>query len=170
MIFGRISIACALGAALLTSADAAPTPVPGGANGLVALAGKTGETVFNGVLRIKILQLRDATDEEAKSSSAPGFSADQKLMYVEALLNNGSHETFTDLLTYTVADKDAITVQVPSYLIKHANPSILQGAALKQSALFAVDKDFVPAKLIVACASCSPGQHFRPVRFTVAGP
>jgi hypothetical protein len=86
------------------------------------------------------------------------------------LLHNGKTDTFTDLLTYTLADADAVSVQVPSSAIQHANPSILQGAALRQSATFLVDKDFKPVKLIVGCASCSPRQGFRPVRFTIASP
>jgi hypothetical protein len=166
VIIRPLFVALGLSAIALTCADAAPTPVPGGANALVALAGKTGETVFNGVLRIKIIELRDAT--AADGTDGPSPSAGQKVMYMQALLHNGKHDTFTDLLTYTLADKDAVSVAIPSYLIKHANPSILQGAALKQSALFLVDKDFVPSKLIVDCASCSTTEHFRPVRFTVA--
>jgi len=166
MFTRAISLAFGLSALLLASADATPTPVPGGANALAALSAKTGATVFNGVLRIQIVELRDATD--ADGSDQPRPSADQKVMFMRALLHNGTHERFTDLLTYTLADKDAVAVEIPSSAITHANPSILQGAALRQSALFLVDKDFVPTKLIVGCASCSAGEGFRPVRFTVA--
>jgi hypothetical protein len=148
---------------------AAPTPVPGGANAVSALSAKSGDTVFNGVLRIKVLALRDATDADDKPNQ-PSPSADQKIMYLQTLLHNGKTDTFTDLLTYTLADADAVSVQVPSSAIQHANPSILQGAALRQWATFLVDKDFKPVKLIVECASCSPRQGFRPVRFTIASP
>ncbi len=165
-----LSLALGLAALFLASADAAPTPVPGGANAIVALSGKTGQAVFNGVLRIQITELRDATDAEVKDPMSPSASADKKVMFMSALLKNGKAETFTDLLTYTLADKDAVTVDIPSSYIKHANPSILQGAALRQSAVFLVDKDFVPVKLIVGCASCSKNEGFRPVRFTVVSP
>ena len=155
-----------MGATMLACASAAPTPVPGGANGLVALSGETGHTVFNGVLRIKIVTFRDGTvdDDPYKQAIAP----DKKLIVVEAMLHNGSHANFTDLLHYTLADKDAIAV--PTYQLSHANPNILQGAALRQTALFLVDKDFEPAKLIVECASCNSALGFRPVRFAVAAP
>ncbi len=165
-----LALALGLGALLLASADATPTPVPGGANAIVALSGKTGETVFNGVLRIQLTELRDATDAEAKDPLSPSAGADKKVMFMSALLKNGKTDTFTDLLTYTLADKDSVAVEIPSAYIKHANPNILQGAAVRQSAVFVVDKDFVPVKLIVACATCGKSEGFRPVRFTVASP
>lgn len=169
MFMRAISLTVGLSALLLAHADATPTPVPGGANAITALSGKTGDTVFNGVLRIKILELRDATDAEVAGSDSPGTpSADKRVMFMSALLKNGKADDFTDLLTYTLADKDAIAVDIPSHTIKHANPRIIQGAALKQSALFLVDKDFVPVKLIVGCATCNTRQGFRPVRFTIA--
>jgi hypothetical protein len=91
-------------------------------------------------------------------------------MYMQALLHNGAHDTFIDLLNYTLADADAVAVDIPSHEISHINPNILQGAALKQTALFLVDKDFVPVKLIVTCATCGSRSAFRPVRFTVPAP
>ncbi len=47
--------AVAIGTAL---AVASPTPVPGGANQVNALSGTVGQTIFNGVLRIKVTELR----------------------------------------------------------------------------------------------------------------
>jgi hypothetical protein len=143
--------------------------VPGGANGLVALSGKTGQTVFNGVLRIQLVELRDATAADGMNSSlAPSAGPDQKVMYMSTLLRNGTHDEFIELLHYTVADKDAVAVEIPSPYIKHINPHILQGASLRQSALFVVDKDFVPTKLIIDCATCGAHSGFRPVRFSLA--
>jgi hypothetical protein len=171
MFIRATSLVVALAATLLTGANAAPpTPIPGGANALTAVAGKTGQVVFNGVLRVQITELRDATPAEAADVQSPSAGAGQKLMFFSALLKNGKADTFTDLLTYTLADKDAIAVEVPSSVIKHANPSILQGAALRQSAVFAVDKDFVPVKIIVGCATCGSRSGFRPIRFTITSP
>jgi hypothetical protein len=157
-------LALSLFVALLAPAGAAPTPIPGGANGVTAVSGKIGETVFNGVLRIKIVTLRDGTAADA-SDVTP--SADQKVMVMESLLRNGTHDEFTDLLKYTLADKDAVSVDIPTNALKHANLHILQGAAERQSEAFVVDKDFVPTKLIVECATCGGHSGFRPVRFTV---
>jgi hypothetical protein len=160
MLFAFALIALAPG-----SGNAAPTPVPGGANAVSALSGKLGDTVFNGVLRIKVVALREATDFDNPSQETP--SADQKVMVMQTVLHNGKQDRFTDLVTYTLADSDAVSFEIPSYKIKNINPSILQGAAVRQSAVFVVDKDFKPVKLIIQCSSCSKNQGFRPVRFTL---
>jgi hypothetical protein len=73
-------------------------------------------------------------------------------------------------LNYTLADNDAVAFAIPSYKIKHINPSILQGAALRETALFTVDKDFVPTKLVIECATCGAHMAFRPARFTLTSP
>ena len=57
------TLALSIGFSLLAGAwvTASPTPVPGGANQVSALSGTIGQTIFNGVLRIKVVELRDAT-------------------------------------------------------------------------------------------------------------
>jgi hypothetical protein len=168
MLFTRAFIlAFVLAATAPAAGEAAPTPVPGGANAVSAVSGKIGETVFNGVLRIKIVALRDATAAES-SDLTP--SADKKVMFMQSLLRNGKNEEFIDLLQYTLADKDDVSVEVPSNALKNANIHILQGAAGRQSAAILVDKDFVPTKLIVQCATCGSHSGFRPVRFAVTSP
>ena len=123
------------------------------------------------MLRIQLVELREATEADGMNSSlAPTAGPDQKVLYMSTLLRNGSHEEFIDLLHYTVADKDAVAVEIPSMYIKHINPHILQGASLRQTALFIVDKDFVPSKLIIDCATCGAHSSFRPVRYTLAAP
>src|SRR5450755_2470501 len=131
MLFNRATLlAFALIALTPGVTAAAPTPVPGGANAVSALSAKSGDTIFNGVLRIKVLALRDVTDADDKPNQ-PSPSADQKIMYLQTLLHNGKTDTFTDLLTYTLPDADAVSVEVPSSAIQHANPSILQAAAVR---------------------------------------
>ena len=164
-------LAVSLFVVLLAAAGAAPTPVPGGANGVSALSAKLGETVFNGVLRIKIVALREATDadhaELAARASDLTHTADKKVLVMQSLLRNGVHDDFTDLLRYTLADKDDVSVEIPDNALKNANIHILQGAAGRQAGAVLVDKDFVPVKLIVQCATCGAHSGFRPVRFTV---
>jgi hypothetical protein len=156
------------------AASAAPTPVPGGANGVSAVSGKLGETVFNGVLRIKIVALREATDadhaELAARSSDLTPSADKKVLIMQSLLRNGVNDEFIDLLQYTLADKDDVSVEIPTNALKNANIHILQGAAGRQTGAVLVDKDFVPVKLIVQCLTCGSHSRFRPVRFTIPAP
>jgi hypothetical protein len=146
---------------------AAPTPVPGGANQVTALSGTVGQTIFNGVLRINVTTVRVATPEEAaKVLPNPG----QKVLAFSVLLRNGTPRDFIDLVEYTFADKDDISVNVPTASYTHANLPIQQGAAEKQDGLFPVDKDFVPTKLIVKCTTCGANSAFRTVRLSIPNP
>lgn len=160
-----LSIGLGFLATVSAAAAPTPTPVPGGANQVKALSGSIGQTIFNGVLRIDVQELRDATDADNPHQVLP--EPNQKVMVMNVLLRNGSHEAFIDLLTYTLADKDGVTYQIPSNLIAHANVNILQGAAARQSAIFPVDKDFVPTKLIITCGTCSNRSPFKNVRYTI---
>jgi hypothetical protein len=164
-------LAFALIAASAAGGNAAPTPVPGGANGISALSGKIGDTVFNGVIRIQIVALREATaadnaDLAARHSdlTAP---AGKKILFMQSFLRNGTHDEFISLLHYTLADKDDISVEFPTNSLQNANIHILQGAAARQSDAVLVDSDFVPTKLIVDCLTCGSHSAFRAVRFTV---
>jgi hypothetical protein len=148
--------------ALLAPAGAAPTPVPGGANGVSAISGKLGDTVFSGVLRIKIIALREATDAETRSAYLTP-TPNQKVLYMQSLLRNGTHDEFVDLIEYTLADKDDVSVKFPTI----PGPHILQGASGRQQGAVLVDRDFVPVKLIVQCSTCSSRSAFRSVRFTI---
>jgi hypothetical protein len=102
--------------------DAAPTPVPGGANQVSAISGTFGQTIFNGVLRVNVSEVRAATP-----------------------------------------------VDVPTADYTHANLNIQQGAAQRQVGVFAVDKDFVPTKLIVKCVTCG-AKTFRTLRISIPHP
>ena len=153
-------------AALLTTgaAQSAPTPVPGGANQVKALSGTVGKTIFNGVLRITVVDVRDATADE---TAAFRPVAGQKVMVFDVRLSNGTDSTFTDLVEYTFADKDAISVDVPTADYTHANLNIQQGAAQVQKGTFAVDPGFVPTKLIVKCVTCGSRSAFKTLRITI---
>jgi hypothetical protein len=164
--FAGLAIALAIGA-MSGAVAAAPTPVPGGANQVKALSGTVGQTIFNGVLRINISDVRAATPEEvAKVLPNPG----QKVLAFSVLLRNGTPADFIDLVVYELADKDDISVNVPTASYTHANLHIQQGAAAKQDALLAVDKDFVPTKVIVKCATCGTKSAFRTVRIAIPNP
>jgi hypothetical protein len=151
-----------LGAAI---ASASPTPVPGGANQVNALSGKVGDTIFNGVLRVKVTELRDATAADNPDRLHP--SADQKVMVMTVLLRNGTQRDFIDLIEYTLADADDVSLAIPTSEVSNANLHIQQGAAARQTAMFLVDKSYVPTKVLVQCVSCSPSEHFKSLRFTV---
>jgi hypothetical protein len=96
------------------------------------------------VLRSKIVALREATDaghaELAARSGDLTPTAGKNVLVMQSLLRNGAHDEFIDLLQYTLADKDDVTVEIPSNSLKNANIHILQGAAGRQSGAVLVDK------------------------------
>jgi hypothetical protein len=163
----RMIIALAICLIALTgmTAGSTPTPVPGGANQLSAVSGKIGDTVFNGVLRVQIKELRDATAADHPEKLLP--SAGQRVMIMTVLLKNGSHGDFIDLISYTLADADGVTFAIPSSMISPSNLNIIQGGAARQTALFTVDQSYKPTKVIVQCPSCGHSLGFKAIRFTV---
>ena len=76
---------------------AVPTPIPGGANQVNAVSGALGEPMWNGVVRIKVRELRDARPEDHPETLLPG--PDQKVMVFETMLRNGTAAQFAELLT-----------------------------------------------------------------------
>ncbi len=151
--------------AAAAGAAATATPVPGGANQVNAVAGNVGDTIFNGVLRITVQSIRDATADDHPEKMLPG--PNQKVMIMNVLLRNGMHSDFIDLLTYSLADADDVVFQIPSNYVIPSNLHIIQGAAARQNAMFLVDKDYKPTKVIVQCATCSSTLHFRSLRLTI---
>ncbi len=164
-MFFRNVIVCVAAAAVCAAGVRAATPVPGGANQVHALSGKVGDTVFNGALRVTIEELREATAADNPDRLHP--TPDQKIMVMKILLRNGMHTPFIDLVGYTLADKDDVTVAVPSSELTNANLHIQQGAAERQVAMFPVDKSYVATKVLVQCATCAANSPFKSVRFDV---
>jgi hypothetical protein len=153
MKFSRLALSLTLTLLLAVTPATAQksTPTPGGANAVAGVSGKVGQTLFNGVVRLTIVELRDATPEEAGPLL---LNAGQKGIVMTAIIRNGTQRNFIDLVRYTLADKDDVSVVVPDYRVTPNPPNIQQAAALRQKALFPVDKDFVPTKVIVSCATC----------------
>lgn len=148
--------------------QAAPKPAktPGGANQISAISGKLGQTLWNGVVRFTLVELRDATATDHPESKVPG--PNQKVLVITALIKNGSPGTWGNLVNYTLADKDEVSFDVPMANFDKPSPTIQQGAAFRQHALVAVDKDFVPVKLIFTCSTCNG--KFKPFRISIPQP
>jgi hypothetical protein len=148
---------------------AAPKPsmTPGGANQVSAASGKLGKNLWNGVIRFKLAELRDATATDHPESLVP--LASQKVMVLTAIIKNGTSGNWDELVSYTLADKDEISFEIPGHFFTPVAINIQQGAAVKQTAMFLVDKSYVPVKLIFACASCASGK-FKPFRVTIPTP
>ena len=143
----------------------APTPVPGGANQVKAVSGTVGDPMWNGVVRIKVRQLRDARPEDHPETLLPG--PNQKVMVLDAMLRNGTTKQFAELLTYTLADKDDVVFEIPSQYLKPSPLVVAQGAAAHVVALFVADKGFVPVNLLIQCATCGTSTRFGSFRVKI---
>ncbi|MDQ2907858.1 MAG: hypothetical protein M3R44_00735 [Candidatus Eremiobacteraeota bacterium] len=134
-----------------------------------AVSGKVGQTLFDGTIRLKVLEVRDATDSEIADAERTGIlvATDKKAMVISVLIHNGLSKNFQEILTYTLADKDEIAFEVGAPNVKPNPLDMLQGAAVKQHAVFVVDKTFTPVKLIVTCPTCNQAVHFRDFRVAI---
>ncbi len=151
-----------------TASSASPTPAPGGANQVTGILGDVGKTLFNGVVRLKIVEVRDAVPSDHPESALP--SDTQKVMVMTTLVHNGLHRNFMEILSYTLADKDDVTFLIPDHLITPNPLDIQQAGAARQTTLFLVAKDFAPVKLIVQCPTCNAETKFKPFRVTLPAP
>ena len=150
------------------ASSAAPTPAAGGANQVKGVSGSVGQTLFNGVVRLKVVEVRDAVASDHPESILP--SDTQKVMVLTAVVHNGLHRNFAEILTYTLADKDDVAIVIPDRWITPNPLNIQQAAAARQTAVFPVAKDFTPVKLIVQCSTCSVNTKFTAFRLTVPAP
>ncbi len=162
------SIALLTAAALAGNAatgTAAPTPVPDAANQVKAVSGNLGQPMWNGVVRLKVLELRDARPEDHPETLLPG--PNQKVMVFRERMRNGTAKQFAELLTYTLADKDDVTYEIPSRFLKPSPLVVAQGSAAGVGGLFIADKGFVPVKLLIQCATCGTATPFTAFRVAI---
>ncbi|HEV3155563.1 MAG TPA: hypothetical protein VGZ02_17290 [Candidatus Baltobacteraceae bacterium] len=141
------------------------TPPPGGANQISAMSGRVGQRIFNGVLRVTVQTVHDATADDHPEKDLP--SPGQKIIVMRVLLNNGSPGTFDALMIYTLADADSITKTISQPYVHPAGLNIEQGASALQTVHVPVDKDYKPVKLLIECGGCPVAMHFRPLRITI---
>ena len=162
----RIVVLALLFAVLVPAASPA-APIPGGANQVNAISGKLGDTLWNGVLRFKVVEVRDATPADHPESVVP--LPNQKVLVVTALLRNGTSSDWGELVSYTLADQNDVVFEIPGHLFTPVALHIAPAAAVRQTALVPIDKTFVPVKLIFSCGSCAKGS-FKAFRVTLTPP
>ncbi len=161
-----VALTCASLATVPVLGSPTATPIPGGANQVTGVAGKVGDQLFNGIVRLQVLEVRDATPADHPETMM--VPADQRVMVMTTVVRNGLHRNFIDLITYSLADKDDIAYVIADHWIKPNPLNLPQGAAARQTAMFPVDKNYVPVKMLVQCATCNAQTHF--VAFRVALP
>lgn len=152
-------------AAAASANPSTPVPTATWADEPKAIEGKLGETLANGILRFKLLEVRDARPEDHPEAVVP--LASQKVMVLTARVRNASPNVFAELLTYTLDRGDSESFLIPGHFLTPISLQIKPGATVKQTALFPVDATLVPTILTVQCASC--GRTFKPVRVTLPG-
>ena len=121
--------------------------------------------MWNGIVRYKVQELRDARPEDHPETLLPG--PNQKVMVFRASLRNGTTNQFAELLTYTLADKDDVAFEIPSASIAPSPLVVAQGAAARIGGLFLADKNFVPVKLLIQCATCGTSTRFGAFRVKI---
>jgi hypothetical protein len=162
------ALACISLAAAPALGSPTPTPMPGGANQVGGVSGKVGDTLFNGIVRLQIVEVRDASPADHPETMLA--TADQRVMVMTAIVRNGLHNNFIDLIRYSLADKDDVAYVIADHLITPNPLNVPQGAAARQTAMFAVDKNFAPVKVLVQCATCNAQTHFTAFRIALPPP
>ena len=140
---------CSVGALTVSGVAwaAAPTPVPGGANQAVGVAGTFGQKLFNGQVRLVPRQLRNAVD-------ADGLSAvpSQKWIVFTASASNGTAHAF-DMSQFiaSIADANGDTHQAQPDKVKPMGGvyGVPPGVQWQEQIFFDVPAAFVPAKIVL---------------------
>jgi hypothetical protein len=135
--FGALSIL------LPARVNAAPTPIPGGANQLKGVSGGLSSTLFNGKMRIRKMQLRAATAAEA--SPATGQTA---VTFVY-LVSNGTSAARSGNFTASMVDSDGVAVNGHSTNVYSAFYSLQPGVPARGMIAFVLDSGFTPVKILL---------------------
>jgi hypothetical protein len=134
---------------LLTAqiAVAKPTPMPGGANQAVGVAGTIGEKLFNGEVRLVPKELRNA--EAGDDLTAPDG---KKWIVLTARASNGTaHALDMTQFMASIADADGDTEQAQPDKVKPMGGvyGVPPGGQWKEQVLFEVPSAFVPVKIVL---------------------
>jgi hypothetical protein len=123
--------------------NAAPTPIPGGANQLKGVSGSLASTLFNGKMRIRKMQLRAATAAEA----SPG--AGQTAVTLVYLVSNGTSSARSGNFTASMVDSDGVAVNGHSTSVYSAYYSLQPGVPARGTIAFTLDSGFAPVKILL---------------------
>ncbi len=135
-------------------ADAAPTPVPGGANQTAGVSGSLSQTLFNGTLRIKSMSLKDAVPADHINPNAPG----ERALVFRAIVSNGIKHEDHGYFDASLADANGITIAGRPL---DSGWSLEPGAAAHVVNGFSVPRDFVPVRLVLIESAHPKARAFR---------
>jgi hypothetical protein len=123
--------------------NAAPTPIPGGANQLKGVTGGLSSTLFNGKMRIRQMQLRPATATEASPA------AGQTAVAFVYLVSNGTSAARSGNFTASMVDSDGVAVNGHSTNVYSAYYSLQPGVPARGTIAFVLDGGFTPVKILL---------------------
>lgn len=132
---------------LTTAASSRPTPMPGGANQAVGVAGTFGQKLFNGEVRLLPRELRNANDGDGVTAASG-----QKWIVFTASASNGMARAL-DMQQFdaSIVDADGDTHQAQPDKVKPMGGlfGVPPGGQWKEQVLFDVPASFVPAKIVL---------------------
>lgn len=135
-------------------ANAAPTPVPGGANQTSGVSGSLSQTLFNGTLRIKSMSLKDAVPADHINPNAPG----ERALVFRTIVSNGTKHEDHGYFDASLADANGITIAGRPL---DSGWSLEPGAAAHAVNGFSVPHDFVPVRLVLIESAHPKARAFR---------
>ena len=135
-------------------ANAAPKPIPGGANQTAGVSGSLSQTLFNGTLRIKGMSLKDAGPADHINPNAPG----ERALVFRAIVSNGTKHENHGYFDASLADANGITIAGRPL---DSGWSLEPGAAARAVTGFSVPHDFVPVRLVLRESARPKDRAFR---------
>jgi hypothetical protein len=142
-----------LGLVLIASAGVVlaaptPTPIPGGAVQARGVTGTIGSKLFNGEVRLRPTELRDATSADGLSGTA-----DQRWLVFTAAASNGTNRAL-DMQQFiaSIVDGEGNTIQAQPDKVRPAGGvyGVPPGGGWKEQVFFLVPKNFKPLKIVLA--------------------
>jgi hypothetical protein len=145
-----LAFACAIMTMLILAAragspaGAAPTPVPGGANQIKGITGSIHQTLFNGKLRLRGMQLREAVPADNVSGS-PG----DNVMLFTYIFSDGIAKHIYGNTSMTAADASGVTQNCKSVGVYGAYYSMEAGESARLKIYCDFPSDFTPVKFLL---------------------
>lgn len=144
----RITALSVLVLSLTTGASAFtshPTPVPGGANQAMGVAGTFGQKLFNGEVRLVPKEIRDANDSDGLTAA----SGDKWIVFTASASNGTAHALDMTQFIASIVSADGDTVQA-----NHLKPNggvygVPPGGQWKEQIFFVTPANFVPTKIVL---------------------
>jgi hypothetical protein len=154
-LLSNLVLVAGLCAVLEDSARAAATPMPGGSNQVGGVTGTLQSTLFNGKMRIRKMQLRVATAQEAspdKGESALTFSF---------IASNGTSKQRGGNFSAHLSDADGVNVDGRSVSVYSAYYSLIPAAAARGTIAFVLPSGYSPVKIVLVDSADDKEPVFR---------